>query len=160
MSNATINKEHPNISILKKLNTCNLAESADMFAEDFTWHCFNPKLSYIGGNHTGLKGFQEFLKKLETLTGGTLQIDPVSITTIGDGLVVTYVKDKMTLENRALEPDAVIIWRIANDKLNGQGVSPDRRKTTGDAEASSASLRIIEAGISHMYPHNSYRQPI
>lgn len=135
MNNKATNKEHPNISILKKLDPCNLAESANLFAEDFIWHCFNPKLSYIHGDYTGLKGFQGFLKQLETLTSRTFQIEPVSITTIGDELVVTYVKDKMTLENRAIEPDAVIIWRIAND-------------------------RIIEAGISYMCSQNSYRQPI
>lgn len=123
MRNATINKEHPNISILKKLDTCNLAESADIFAKDFIWHCFNPKLPRIHGEYTGLKGLQDFLKKLETLTSRTFQIEPVSITTIGDELVVTYVKDKMTLENRAIEPDAVIIWRIVNDLIIEAGIS-------------------------------------
>ncbi|MBE9046808.1 hypothetical protein IQ255_20745 [Pleurocapsales cyanobacterium LEGE 10410] len=87
MRNATINneatnKEHLNISILKKLDPCNLAESADLFAEDFIWHCFNFKLSYIHGDYTGLKGLQGFLKKLETLTSRTFQIEPDSITTI------------------------------------------------------------------------------
>ena len=132
MNNATIDKEHPNISILKKLNTCNLARSADLFAEGFIWHCFNPKLSYLHGDYTGLKGLQSFLNKLETLTNRTFQIEPVSITTIGDGLVVTYVKDKMSLKHRAIEPDAVIIWRIVCD-------------------------RIVEAGISLISIPNSYR---
>ncbi|MGD1919675.1 MAG: nuclear transport factor 2 family protein [Pleurocapsa sp.] len=135
INNAVRNQEHPNILILKKLDTRNLAESANLFAKDFVWHCFNPKRPFIDGEYTGLKGFQGFLKKLETLTSRTFQIEPVSITTIGDELVVTYVKDKMTLENQAIEPDAIIIWRIVNDL-------------------------ITEAGISHMSIQSSYRKPI
>ena len=128
MRNATTNhtktnKEHPNISILKKLDTCNLTRSANLFAEDFVWHSFNPKLFCLHSNCAGLKGFQSFLKKLQTLSNKTFQIEPVSITTIGDELVVTYVKDKMTLKNRGIEPDAVIIWRIVNDHIVAAGIS-------------------------------------
>ncbi len=123
VNNVTINKEHSNVLILQKIDIGSLLESANLFAKDFVWHCFNPKLSYIHGNDTGLIGLQEFLNKLEALTSKNFEIDLFSITTIGDELAVTYVKDKIQPKNSAIEPDAVIIWRIANERITEAGIS-------------------------------------
>ncbi|MEM9507055.1 MAG: nuclear transport factor 2 family protein [Cyanobacteria bacterium P01_E01_bin.35] len=109
--------EHPNVSILRRLNPRNLTQSADLFSEEFTWHFFNPKLPDVHGDYTGLPGLQGFFKKLSRITSGTFQVKPIAITAIGDELVVTHVKDRMTLENRAIELDAVVVWRIVNGKI-------------------------------------------
>ncbi len=106
--------EHPNVSILKRLDPRNLTESANLFAENFVWHFFNPELADVQGDYAGLKGLETFFEKLEVLTSGTFQVEPISITAIGDELVVTHVKDRMILENRAIELDAVVVWRIVN----------------------------------------------
>lgn len=106
--------EHPNISILKRLDPRNLTESANLFAENFVWHFFNSELPDVQGDYAGLKGLETFFEKLEILTDGTFQVEPITITAIGDELVVTHVKDRMTLESRAIELDAVVVWRIVN----------------------------------------------
>ena len=106
--------EHPNVSILKRLDPRNLTESANLFAENFVWHFFNPELPDVQGDYAGLKGLETFFEKLEVLTSGTFQVEPISITAIGDELVVTHVKDRMILENRAIALDAVVVWRIVN----------------------------------------------
>ena len=106
--------EHPNVSILKRLDPGNLTNSADLFSENFVWHFFNPELPDVQGNYAGLKGLETFFEKLEVLTSGTFQVEPITITAIGDELVVTHVKDRMMLESRAIALDAVVVWRIVN----------------------------------------------
>ncbi|VEP13990.1 conserved hypothetical protein [Hyella patelloides LEGE 07179] len=107
-------KEHPNVILVKQLDPSNITESTNLFAEDFVWHFFNPKLPDVQGDYNGLKGLQEFFERLKVLTGGTFQVEPISITAIGDELVVTHVKDRMTFENQAIKLDAVVVWRIVN----------------------------------------------
>lgn len=123
------NKEHPNVTLMKQLEPDRTAskadlfaenfvwrffnpESANLFAEDFVWHFVNPKLPDIQGDYNGLKGLQTFFEKLEVLTAGTFQVKPISVIPMGDELVVTHVRDRMTLENQAIELDAVVVWRI------------------------------------------------
>lgn len=125
-------KEHPNLNVMKqlepdrKVSKDNLfaenfvwrffnPKAANLFAEDFVWHFINPRLPSIQGEYAGLKGLQSFFEKLEIITGGTFQVEPVSITAIGDELVVTHVKDQMVFKNQAVKLDAVVVWRIVND---------------------------------------------
>lgn len=124
-------KEHPNILLMKqlepnsKVSNDNLfaenfvwrffnPESANLFAENFVWHFVNPKLPDIQGDYSGFKGLQTFFEKLEAITAGTFQVRPLSATAVGDELVVTHVKDRMILDNQAIELDAVVVWRIVN----------------------------------------------
>ena len=110
-------KEHPNVSLMKRLDPRNLAGAADLIADDFVWHFFNPRLPDIQGDYVGLTGFQAFFEKMNALTGGTFQIEPISITPVGDELVVVHVKDRMILEGRPIEIDAVVVWRIVDDHI-------------------------------------------
>ena len=124
-------EEHPNVSLMKRLepnhtvNKDNLfaenfvwrffnPQAANLFAADFVWHFINPKLPSIQGEYAGLRGLQEFFKKLEIVTGGTFQVEPVSVTAFGNEIVVTHVKDRMKLKDRSIELDAVVVWRIVN----------------------------------------------
>lgn len=107
-------REHPNISIFRRLDPSNLAADPALFAPGFVWHFFNPHLPDIEGDYVGLAGLQAFFETLETLTAGTFQVEPVSVTAVGDELIVTHVKDRMRSNGQPIELDAVVVWRIVH----------------------------------------------
>lgn len=109
--------EHPNVSLLKQLDLRNLAEAADLFATDFVWHYFNSALPDIHGDYVGLEGLRTFFQKLGGMSGGTFKVTPVSITAMGDELVVTHVRDTMIRQGRPTSLDAVVVWRIVKGQL-------------------------------------------
>jgi hypothetical protein len=47
-------KEHPNVSLVKRFDPRNLAGAADLIADDFVWHFFNPRLPDVQGDYFGL----------------------------------------------------------------------------------------------------------
>ena len=110
-------KEHPNISLLKQLDLRNLGEAATLFAEDFVWHYFNPRLTDLEGDYVGLGGLQAFFEKLGGVTGGTFEVEGISITPYGDELVVTHVRDRLVIEGAPIEIDAVVVWRIVGGQF-------------------------------------------
>ncbi len=112
-----MNTEHPNIAVLQKFNPANVAQSADILAEDAVWHYFNPELPAMEGDYIGLEGFIDFFNKMSGQTKGTFKVNPISITPMGDELVVTHVKDTMVLQDQQLEVDAVVVWRIVEGKI-------------------------------------------
>ncbi|MBQ4820280.1 nuclear transport factor 2 family protein [Aquimarina sp. MMG016] len=109
--------EHPNISILQNFNSENIAEVSDILAEDAVWHYFNPELPELQGDYIGLEGFMGFFKKMATKTEGTFKVNPISITPVGDELVVTHVKNSMVFEDQQMEIDAIVVWRIVDGKI-------------------------------------------
>jgi predicted SnoaL-like aldol condensation-catalyzing enzyme len=112
-----MNKEHPNIAILKRFDPRNVAAAASILAKDAEFHFFNPLLPEIKGTYVGLEGFQEFFRKMGEVSHRSFNVNPVSITPIGDELVVVHSKNRMILEDRELEVDAVIVWRIIDGKI-------------------------------------------
>ncbi len=108
---------HPNVALLSRFNPANLAGMAEFLAEDFGWHFVNPKLPEHQGDYVGLTGLQDFFERLQNSFGGTFKINPISIHTFGDELVVVHVKDTMVLEGTPLEIDAVVLWRIVDGKI-------------------------------------------
>lgn len=112
-----MNKEHPNISILKRFNPADPNTAAEILAEDFVWHYINPKLSELEGDYFGLSGLKDFFQKLAGRTSGSFKVNPISISPLGDNLVVTLVKDTMSLEGKPIEIDAVVVWCIINSKI-------------------------------------------
>lgn len=109
--------EHPNIDVLKRLDLNNLEESADVIAEDFVWHYCNRKLPEIEGDYIGLSGLMDFFKKLAGRTRGSFKVNPLSITSLGDELVITHVRDAMVLDGKNMEIDAVVLWCIIDGKI-------------------------------------------
>ena len=109
--------EHPNVSLFNQLDPANLAQSADILSENFVWHFFNPAVPHIQGDYVGLEGLQRFFEILSVMTGGTFQVEPISITPVGDELVIAHVKDRMTLNGESIELDAVVVWRVVDGLL-------------------------------------------
>lgn len=67
-----MNKEHPNIKILKRFNPADPSTSAEVLAEDFVWHYINPELPELEGDYFGLSGLTDFFKKIASRTSGSL----------------------------------------------------------------------------------------
>ncbi len=111
------NELHPNVALLSRFDPANLAGLADVLSTDFVWHFFNPRLPELQGDYVGLTGLQNFFATLQNCVGGTFQVSPVSITTIGDGLVVVHVIDAMVFEGEPVETDAVVVWRFVDGKI-------------------------------------------
>jgi len=110
-------EEHPNISLFRQLDLRNLGEASDLFAEDFVWHYFNSHLPDLEGDYVGLGGLQAFFEKLGGVTGGTFEVEPISITPYGDELVVTHVRNRLVVGGAPIEVDAVVVWRIVGGQI-------------------------------------------
>ena len=112
-----MNKEHPNISILKRFNPADPNTLAEVLAEDFVWHYINPKLAELEGDYFGLSGLTDFFQKLADRTSGSFKVDPVSITPMGDELIITHVRDTLSLEGKPIEIDAIVLWCIIDGQV-------------------------------------------
>lgn len=113
----TAEASHQNLSLMAKLDIQNLDACAKLFANDFVWHYFNPKLPEIEGDHRGVDGLKGFFAKLGKTTSGSFKVNPIDARSAGDELVVTHVCDHMTLEGNTLEIDAIVVWRIVDGKI-------------------------------------------
>ena len=111
--------EHPNVTLLKRFDPNNIAATGDLFAEDVVWHFFNPRLPEIQGDYVGLAGISTFFEKLARLTGGaSFEITPISVTAVGDELVVVHRKHTMVLEDQQIDTDVVVVWRIVEGRIS------------------------------------------
>ncbi len=109
--------EHPNITLLKRLDLKNIPAAKEFFTEDFVWHYFNSRLPELQGDFVGLEGLGSFFEKLHHKTGGTFRVEPVSISAAGDALVVTHSKNSMTIGGKEIVVDAVVVWRFAEGRI-------------------------------------------
>ncbi len=55
---------HPNLALLSQLDLHNLDACANIFADDFVWHYFNPKLPELEGDYRGVEGLKNFFAKV------------------------------------------------------------------------------------------------
>lgn len=110
-------KEHPNISVLRKFDPANVAGTADVFAEDIVFHFFNPLLPDLHGDYVGRAGVKAFFEKLRELTGNAFKVNLISITPMGDELVVVHRKQEVMMGNRQIESDVVVVWRIVDGRI-------------------------------------------
>jgi len=109
--------DHPNISLIKKLDLRDLDASAPLFAEDFVWHFFNPKLPELQGDYAGVDGLKRFFGGISAATGGTFNVEPLSVILAGDELLVVHVRDTMVLCNEPVTVDAVVVWRVVDGRF-------------------------------------------
>ncbi len=94
-----------------------MAASAEVIAEDFVWHYFNPELPELQGDYLGIAGLADFFNRMANNTGGNFKVNLISTTPMGDELVVTHVKDTMLLKGKQMEVDAVVVWSIVDGKI-------------------------------------------
>ena len=109
--------KHPNVALVERLDVSDLSAAADVFAEDVVWHFFNPRLPDLQGDYVGLKGIGAFFEKLGGATAGTFRIEPISLTPVGDELVVAHTRNSLTLEDREITTDVVVVWRIVDGRI-------------------------------------------
>ena len=109
---------HPNIALIQQLNPANLAASAHLFTDRFVWHFFNRKLVEVQGDYEGVEGLKMFFERLQLQTENTFLVEPVSLTPVGDELVITHVVDRMILNGKSIELAAIVIWRIVNGLID------------------------------------------
>jgi len=112
-----VTQEHPNIALIKALDVRNLAGCADLFAPDFVWHYINPNLPGVEGDYVGLTGLQTFFETIGSESRGSFEVHPISVTAFGDELVVTHVRNSMSIEGRPIVVDAVVVWRIIDGRI-------------------------------------------
>ena len=108
---------HPNIALLQRFDPANLAGTADIFAEDVVFRYFNPHLPDLHGNYVGRAGIRNFFEKLGQLIGGQFKVNPVSVTAVGDELVVVHRKQEIVIEGRHIASDVVVVWRFVEGKI-------------------------------------------
>jgi len=110
-------KEHPNISILKRFNPADPNTAAELLAEDFVWNYINPKLPEMEGDYLGLSGLTDFFTKIAGRTDSSFKVNPLSIIPMGDKILITHVKDTMLLDDNQMEIDAIVVWCIIDGKI-------------------------------------------
>lgn len=110
-------EEHPNVAVLRRFDPANLDETADVFAEDVVWHFYNPRIPELHGDYIGHAGIKTFFEKLRKLAGSSFKVNVISVTPVGNELVVVHRKQTMTLEDQQVESDVVVVWRIVNGRI-------------------------------------------
>lgn len=109
--------DHPNIQLMNQLDLGDLASAKDLFAETVIWHYFNPNLPEVQGDYVGLNGIRSFFQAIGGKTRGTFKVEPVSITAVGDELVVVEARDTLTFQGRPIALDVVVVWRFVDGRI-------------------------------------------
>ena len=112
-----MNDQHPNLTLLTKLNLLDLDASSELFSSNFVWHYFNPNLPDIEGDYIGIEGLKTFFKTIARKTNGSFKVEPVAVTPVGDELLVVQVRDSMLFEGDTTIIDVVVVWRIVDGKF-------------------------------------------
>ncbi len=110
-------EEHPNVSLVKRLDPNNFAGSKDLFSEDAVFHYFNPNLPELQGDHVGLDGISNFFEKIGKKTRGTFKVNPVSITAAGNEFVIVQTRNTLSFEGQSMALDVVVVWRILDGRI-------------------------------------------
>jgi ketosteroid isomerase-like protein len=110
-------KDHPNVALLKRLDLRDLAASKGLIAENVVWHYANPNLPDMQGDYVGLDGVRAFFEAIAQKSGGTFRIDPMSVTPVGDELVVVQSRNTLSFDGRSVAVDVVVVWRIVDGRV-------------------------------------------
>ncbi len=110
-------EQHPNLSLLSKLDIFDLDSSAKLFSEDFVWHYFNPKLPDIQGDYVGVEGLKDFFETISGISKGTFKLEPVSATPVGEELVVVQARNTLEFDGKTNTVDVVVVWRIVDGQF-------------------------------------------
>ncbi len=110
-------EEHPSVTLLKRFDPSDIAGSADVFADDVVFHYFNPLLPDLQGDYVGKDGVQAFFEGVAKLTKGAFEVQPISVTPVGDELLVAQTRNTLVLGGRKIETDVVVVWRVVDGRI-------------------------------------------
>jgi hypothetical protein len=110
-------KPHPNLLLLERLDIRNIDACKDLFDDSFVFHYFNPNLPDLEGDYVGVEGLKNFFSTLGEMTSGSFEVLPVSATPVGDELVVVQTRNKLTLDQQPIAIDVVVVWRAVDGKF-------------------------------------------
>lgn len=110
-------EEHPNLLLFKGMKPGNLTTATELFAPDAVFHYINPRLPDIQGDYVGMDGIRSLFEKIGAVTAGTFRVEPISISAMGDELVVMHNKNRLTLQGQSIETDVVLVWRIVDGRV-------------------------------------------
>ena len=105
------------MSVLAKLNLQDIDACRDVFADNFIWRYFNPRLPELEGDHIGIDGLKSFFAKLNEKSKSGFQQKLIDARPVGDELVITQVRNRMDLDGKTIEVDAVVVWRIVGGRI-------------------------------------------
>jgi len=109
--------EHSSIKLLKRFNPADIPSSKEIFSDNLVWHYYNPNLPELQGDYIGLNGIQSFFQSVGKISQGTFKVEPVSITPVGDELVVVHARDTLTFNEKTTTLDVVVVWRIVDARI-------------------------------------------
>ena len=109
--------DHPNVALLRRVDLTNLAGCGDVISDEVIWHYSNPNLPEIEGEYVGLDGVSQFFQRVAQQTKGHFRVDPVSVTPVGDDLVVVRTENTVGFGGRKVAVDVVVVWRISDGKV-------------------------------------------
>lgn len=115
-----MNNPQDNLSLVQQLPALipdRLEEAREHFSDDFVWHYVNPELPQIQGDYDGFDGLQLFFMKLGELTLNTFSVHIKQAHAVGHEFVMVHACPSMTIDDYSFETDAVVIWRIVDQKL-------------------------------------------
>jgi len=107
-------EDHPNVALLQRLDPRNMEASTDLFGDNAVLHYFNPNLPELHGDHVGPDGIRAFFESLAELSRGTFRIEPVWATPVGNELVVVQSRNTLTMGERTVTVDVVVVWRFVD----------------------------------------------
>lgn len=110
-------EDHPALAVLGQLDPSDMAASAHLFADDAVWHYSNPNLPELQGDHVGPEGIRRFFEALAEKSAGTFRTQPISATPVGPELVIVQSRNTLTLEDRIVTIDVVVVWRIVAGRI-------------------------------------------
>ncbi len=111
---------HPNLLLLERLGNYfphDIDNMGDLIAEDFVFHYYNSELPELDGDYKGLDGLKNLFENLGKTTKGTFKLIDGQLIHMGDELVVLQAKHMMTVEDTSFEVDAVVVWRVVENRF-------------------------------------------
>jgi ketosteroid isomerase-like protein len=90
----------------------------DLFADDFVFHFFNPRLPELAGDHNGFEGLRSLFERLREGSDSGFENEPHSLTPYGDELVVAYATNTISFAGTVLDVDAVVVWRVFGGRIH------------------------------------------
>lgn len=93
-------------------------EEERLFAEDFVFHFFNPRLPELAGDHHGYQGLRNLFARLREASDTGFHNEPHSLTPYGDELVVAFATNTVSFGGVVLDVDAIVVWRVFGGRIH------------------------------------------